>query len=53
MLADHPNLTGHEIYACGSPRMVRDARDLLALQREVDPANFFADEFLTAADQAD
>ena len=53
VLADHPDLTGHEIYACGSPRMVRDARDLVAAHRGVDPANFFADEFLTAADQAD
>lgn len=45
---DHPDLSNHEIYACGSPAMVRDARQTLIERCHADPAAIFADEFLPA-----
>ncbi len=50
--ADYPDLAGSEIYACGSPAMVRGAREALAQRCGADPALFFGDEFLTLADMA-
>jgi CDP-4-dehydro-6-deoxyglucose reductase/3-phenylpropionate/trans-cinnamate dioxygenase ferredoxin reductase subunit len=39
---DHPDLAGHEIYACGNPAMTESARSHLA----VAPENFHSDAFL-------
>ena len=52
LMADLPDLSGHEVYACGAPVMVDAAeRDLVA--RCGLPADaFFADAFVTAADLA-
>jgi CDP-4-dehydro-6-deoxyglucose reductase, E3 len=52
VMADHPNLSEHQIYACGAPAMVRAARDEFVTVCRADPKEFFADEFLTAADAA-
>lgn len=46
---DHTDRSNYEIYACGSPAMVRAARQVLTAPGGADPDNFYADEFLTAA----
>jgi CDP-4-dehydro-6-deoxyglucose reductase len=50
VMADHPDLSGFEVYACGAPAMIEAARrDFVA--RCVLPADaFFADVFAYAAD---
>jgi CDP-4-dehydro-6-deoxyglucose reductase, E3 len=53
VMEDLPDLSGHEVYACGTPLMVEAAkRDFAALCDMRDDA-FFADEFLTEADRND
>jgi CDP-4-dehydro-6-deoxyglucose reductase len=52
VLADQPDLSGFDVYACGSPAMVKDARARFAALGTGAPVRFFADEFLTAADKA-
>jgi CDP-4-dehydro-6-deoxyglucose reductase len=51
VMADFPDLSGHQVYACGSPAMVEAARadfvSLCGLPRE----EFFADSFLTQLDR--
>ena len=50
VLADTPDLSGHEVYACGAPIVVESARkDYLAagLPEEA----FFADAFTSAKDK--
>jgi CDP-4-dehydro-6-deoxyglucose reductase, E3 len=51
VMADLPDLSGHEVYACGTPVMVESAeRDFLA--RCGLPADaFFADSFTSEADK--
>jgi CDP-4-dehydro-6-deoxyglucose reductase len=52
VLQDHPNLSAMQVYACGAPVMVEAARrDFVALAH-LPEAQFFADSFLSAADQA-
>jgi CDP-4-dehydro-6-deoxyglucose reductase len=47
LLADFPDLSGHEVYVCGSARMVDSAvRDFLA--RGLDEQTCFSDAFLPA-----
>jgi CDP-4-dehydro-6-deoxyglucose reductase len=53
VLADLPNLSDHEVYACGSPAMVADAeRDFVNLA-QLPPEQFFADAFLSELDRLD
>jgi CDP-4-dehydro-6-deoxyglucose reductase, E3 len=52
VLSDHADLSAFDIYACGSVAMVRGAREAFASRAGASPAQFFADEFLTAADTA-
>jgi CDP-4-dehydro-6-deoxyglucose reductase/3-phenylpropionate/trans-cinnamate dioxygenase ferredoxin reductase subunit len=40
--ADHPDLTGYEVYACGNPAMTDAARSEL----RIDPDHFHSDAFL-------
>ena len=50
VMEDIPDLSGHEVYACGAPVMVdASRRDFVARCMLPDDA-FFADSFLTAAD---
>jgi CDP-4-dehydro-6-deoxyglucose reductase, E3 len=49
VLADHPDLRGHEVYACGSEAMTQSARDLLAGQGGLPPERFHADAFVASA----
>jgi CDP-4-dehydro-6-deoxyglucose reductase len=50
-MADLPDLSGHQVYACGAPAMVDAAsRDLVALCKL--PADaFLADAFTSEADK--
>ncbi|MFM0212246.1 CDP-6-deoxy-delta-3,4-glucoseen reductase [Paraburkholderia sediminicola] len=50
VISDHPDLSSHQIYACGAPVMVRAARNDFVAQCNADPKDFYADEFLSAAD---
>lgn len=52
VLADLPDLSSHEVYACGSPAMVGDAERLLVSQGGLPPEHFFADAFLSEFDRA-
>jgi CDP-4-dehydro-6-deoxyglucose reductase len=52
VMEDFPDLSAHEVYACGAPIVVDSAqRDFTAECRLPDDA-FFADAFTSAADQA-
>lgn len=52
VMQDYPDLSAHQVYACGAPVMVdsakRDFTRLCALPEE----EFFADSFTSQADQA-
>ncbi len=50
--ADLPDLSGHEVYACGSPRMIDAARAEFADACGLPADAFFADSFVTEADKA-
>ncbi len=51
VLQDFPDLSGHEVYACGAPIVVESAhRDYVAKAGLPDEA-FFADSFTSAADK--
>lgn len=50
-LADHHDLSGYQIYACGSPAMVNSARELF-VEFGASAEEFFADAFVTEADTA-
>lgn len=53
VLQDLPDLSGHQVYACGAPIVVSSAqRDFVALAG-LDPDAFFADSFTSAADKVD
>jgi CDP-4-dehydro-6-deoxyglucose reductase/3-phenylpropionate/trans-cinnamate dioxygenase ferredoxin reductase subunit len=49
VLADYPDLTGHEVYACGSELMTATALDTLVRERGIDPQRFHSDAFVSAA----
>ncbi|HLT27440.1 MAG TPA: CDP-6-deoxy-delta-3,4-glucoseen reductase [Zeimonas sp.] len=52
VLEDFPDLSGHQVYACGTPAMVDAAqRDFVALGG-LPPGEFYADAFTSAADLA-
>jgi CDP-4-dehydro-6-deoxyglucose reductase len=51
VMADQPDLAGHEVYACGAPVMVEAAqRDFVAACRLPEEA-FYADSFTSEADK--
>ncbi len=51
VLQDHPDLSGHEVYACGAPIVVESAREQYSAQAGLPPEAFFADSFTSAADK--
>ena len=51
--ADHSDLSGHQVYACGAPRMVQAARHLFTSSLGLAEKEFFADEFLSERDRAE
>lgn len=52
VMADFPDLSGHQVYACGAPVMVDAARRDFAAQCRLPPQEFFANSFLTEAELA-
>jgi len=43
---DFPDLSGHQVYACGSPAMVSSARRIFIDECGLDAADFFSDAFV-------
>ncbi|MGL4573312.1 MAG: CDP-6-deoxy-delta-3,4-glucoseen reductase [Burkholderiaceae bacterium] len=52
VMQDLPNLSGHEVYACGAPIMVDSARQDFTKKCMLPPDAFYADSFTSAADLA-
>lgn len=52
VMQDFPDLSGHQVYACGVPVMVDAARKDFAAQCRLPEEEFFCDSFTTAADKA-
>jgi CDP-4-dehydro-6-deoxyglucose reductase, E3 len=52
VMEDFPDLSGHQVYACGSPLMVEAARNEFSARCALPEDEFFADAFLTEADHA-
>ncbi len=50
VMEDFPDLSGHQVYACGAPLMVDAARRDFAAACRLPPAEFLADAFLTEAE---
>ena len=51
VMADWPDLSAHQVYACGAPQMVAAAELEFAAQCGLPTAAFFADAFISAADK--
>ena len=52
VMADLPDLSGHQVYACGAPIMVESAESDFTARCGLPADEFFADSFTSAADQA-
>ncbi|NDY91667.1 CDP-6-deoxy-delta-3,4-glucoseen reductase [Ideonella livida] len=52
VMADLPDLSGHQVYACGAPVMVASARRDFTTRCGLPEDEFFADSFTSAADKA-
>ncbi|HEX7328824.1 MAG TPA: CDP-6-deoxy-delta-3,4-glucoseen reductase [Casimicrobiaceae bacterium] len=50
VLADFPDLSGYQVYACGAPAMIDAARRDFTTLRGLAPADFYADSFTYAAE---
>jgi CDP-4-dehydro-6-deoxyglucose reductase len=50
VLADFPDLSGYQVYACGAPAMIDAARRDFTQQRGLPPEEFYADSFTYAAE---
>ena len=51
VLDDQPDLSGHQVYACGAPIVVDSARAAYSAERGLPPDEFFADSFTSEADK--
>ncbi|HEX9397066.1 MAG TPA: CDP-6-deoxy-delta-3,4-glucoseen reductase [Burkholderiales bacterium] len=51
VMQDFPDLSGHQVYACGAPIMVDAARADFSAKCNLPAEEFFADSFLTEADR--
>ncbi|MDO5102466.1 MAG: CDP-6-deoxy-delta-3,4-glucoseen reductase [Lautropia sp.] len=51
VMADWPDLSGHEVYVCGAPVVVESARRDFVAQCGLPPSAFFADAFTSEADR--
>jgi CDP-4-dehydro-6-deoxyglucose reductase len=52
VIQDIPDLSGHQVYACGAPIMVDSARRDYVDQCRLPAEEFYADAFTTEADLA-
>jgi CDP-4-dehydro-6-deoxyglucose reductase len=50
VMDDLPDLSGHQVYACGAPLMIDAARRDFTQQCGLPPEEFFADSFTYAAE---
>lgn len=50
LMADVPDLSGYDVYACGAPAMIETARHELSTRCNLAPEAFFADAFTFALD---
>ena len=53
VLADFPDLSGYQVYACGAPIMVDSARSDFTATAGLPEEEFYADSFTSEADKAD
>ncbi len=51
VLQDFPDLSGHQVYACGAPVVIEAARRDFTALAGLAPEEFFADSFTSAADK--
>lgn len=51
VLEDFPDLSGHQVYACGAPIVVDSARAEYSAQARLPAEEFYADAFTTEADK--
>jgi CDP-4-dehydro-6-deoxyglucose reductase len=51
VMADWPDLSGHQVYACGAPVMVESAQRDFVAHCDLPEAEFFADSFTSEADK--
>ena len=51
VMADHPDLNGHQVYACGAPVMVDAAQRDFTQRCGLPEAEFYADSFTSEADK--
>jgi CDP-4-dehydro-6-deoxyglucose reductase len=52
VLQDLPDLSGHQVYACGAPIVVESARTDYSARAGLPAEEFFADSFTSEADKA-
>jgi CDP-4-dehydro-6-deoxyglucose reductase, E3 len=51
VIEDFPDLSGHQVYACGAPIVVDSARAEYSAIAKLPPEQFYADAFTTEADK--
>jgi len=51
VLEDQPDLSGHQVYACGAPIVVDSARAEYSKLAKLPPEEFYADSFTSEADK--
>ena len=51
VMQDLPDLSGHQVYACGAPVVVESARAAYTAERGLPADEFFADAFTSEADK--
>jgi len=51
VMVDLPDLSGHQVYACGTPLMVESAQRDFVADCRLQPEEFFADSFTSEADK--
>ena len=52
VLEDFPDLSGHQVYACGAPIVVDSAKRDYVAQGGLPEEEFYADSFTSEADKA-
>jgi CDP-4-dehydro-6-deoxyglucose reductase len=51
VMEDFPDMTGHQVYACGAPIVVDSARAEFSAKCQLPADEFYADSFTTEADK--
>ncbi|UUZ71158.1 CDP-6-deoxy-delta-3,4-glucoseen reductase [Polaromonas sp. P1(28)-8] len=52
VMQDYPDLSGYQVYACGSPAMVDAAGNEMVLKNHLAESDFFADSFVTERERS-